>query len=284
MIRENSPLFPRPLRSLFIKSRFQTKKIFIASRILERKVVIELIYPTEQLFHYQECSFLFMNDGQDLNALKYNSILEKISGEGGLNKLITIAIHAGERIHEYGVSGMPDYKGRGSKAKRYHDFLLEELFPFTSKFFKVALNPWNTAITGFSLGGLSAFDFAWENSEQVSKVGVFSGSFWWRTRPLGPFYEESDRIILQKVVSTSQKPQLKFWFQTGTLDELNDRNQNGIIDSIDDTQDLILALKSKDFLMDQDITYLEVEGGEHNQATWSSVFPQFLKWAFLHNE
>jgi len=40
-------------------------------------------------------------------------------------------------------------------------------------------------------------------------------------------------------------PGLKFFFECGTADETEDRNGNGIIDSIDDTKDLISALINK---------------------------------------
>ncbi|HEY9116817.1 MAG TPA: esterase family protein, partial [Roseivirga sp.] len=70
---------------------------------------------------------------------------------------------------------------------------------------------------------------------------------------------------------------LKFWFEAGTKDEESDRNNNGIIDSIDDTLDLISALKRKGYT-DSDILYLEIEGGEHNFNTWSEAFPKFISW------
>ena len=34
---------------------------------------------------------------------------------------------------------------------------------------------------GFSLGGLSALDIVWNHPTEFTKVGVFSGSLWWRT-------------------------------------------------------------------------------------------------------
>ncbi len=40
---------------------------------------------------------------------------------------------------------------------------------------------------------------------------------------------------------------MKFFFECGTLDEAGDRNNNGIIDSIDDTKDLISALVDKGY-------------------------------------
>ena len=40
-----------------------------------------------------------------------------------------------------------------------------------------------------------------------------------------------------------KRGRLKFWLEAGTKDEAADRNNNGIIDAIDDTLDLITALK-----------------------------------------
>ena len=42
-------------------------------------------------------------------------------------------------------------------------------------------------------------------------------------------------------------PGIKFFFECGTEDETEDRNKNGIIDSIDDTLDLISALAEKGY-------------------------------------
>jgi len=282
-MREKSQLFPFSINSVFSQYRYQTKKISFPSLILQRRVILELIYPLNKLFHYQDCSFLFLNDGQDLKSLHFYKILEDLNRKHKLNNLITIAIHAGERLQEYGVSGIPDYLGRGSRAGDYQEFLIQELFPYIAQFFKVKILASKTAFIGFSLGGLSAFDFAWNHPEVVSRVGVFSGSFWWRTKALGPDYKDSDRIMHQKLENSLEKPNLKFWLQVGTLDEKNDRNQNGIIDSIDDTLDLIAVLESKEFLPEIDIHYLEVDGGEHNQETWSRVLPAFLEWAFIQD-
>ena len=77
-----------------------------------------------------------------------------------------------------------------------------------------------------------------------------------------------------------EKPALKFWFQTGTLDEKADRNKNGIIDSIDDTIDLIRELEAKGYKRPDDIRYMEVVGGRHDTATWAAAMPHFLSWAF----
>ncbi len=269
------------LSSLFPSIYYQSQRILIPSYYLKRTVTVELIYPKGHMKRLKFFSTLFLNDGQDLEILQYQKILEEMYRTKGLSNLLTVAIHAGERIQEYGVAGVPDFKGRGARAGDYQQFLALELWPLAQAFLKTPLVPERTAFVGFSLGGLAAFDFAWNYSGLVSKVGVFSGSFWWRTKDVGEGYQDSDRIMHNKVKLASFQPNLKFWLQTGTLDEVNDRNHNGIIDSIEDTLDLATTLHFKGYSWDDDINYIQVEGGEHNQQTWSQIMPQFLEWAFL---
>ena len=138
----------------------------------------------------------------------------------------------------------------------------------------------STAFAGFSLGGLSALDIAWNNPELFDKAGVFSGSFWWRSKDLAKGYTDKDRIMHGIVRNTAVKPDIKIWLQTGTKDETTDRNKNGIIDSIDDTVDLIKELEQKGFKRPADVQYLEVVGGSHNMETWAKAMPKLLVWAF----
>ena len=141
------------------------------------------------------------------------------------------------------------------------------------------------AIAGYSLGGLSAMDICWNHPEVFTKVGVFSGSFWWRKRDTKSLFysDHRDRLMHQQVRKGKFKAGLKFWFQTGTLDEWGDRNENGIIDSIDDTLDLITELTKKGYRPFQDIEYLEIEAGKHHPETWAEALPVFLTWAFKNS-
>ena len=63
-------------------------------------------------------------------------------------------------------------------------------------------------------------------------------------------------------------------------DSGDDKNKNGIIDSIEDTRDLIQELVDKGYEVHEDIAYLEMEDGSHDVPTWARAFPDFFKWAF----
>jgi enterochelin esterase-like enzyme len=135
--------------------------------------------------------------------------------------------------------------------------------------------------TGFSLGGLMALDAAWNHPDVFSIAGVFSGSLWWRSKALENGYNEvTDRIMHKQIREGRYQAGLRFYFTTGSLDETSDRNNNGIIDSIDDTLALIAELQNKGYQNGTDIQYINYEDGRHDVATWGRALPHFLTWAF----
>jgi esterase/lipase superfamily enzyme len=138
---------------------------------------------------------------------------------------------------------------------------------------------------GFSLGALSALDIVWNHPEEFTKIGLFSGSFWWRTVSQDDvlFDEDKHRIMQQQIRNGSYYPWLKFFFETGTLDETADRNKNGVIDAIDDTISLIYELVLKGYDKETDIKYFEMKDGRHDVPTWGRAFPEFLKWGWGKN-
>lgn len=229
---------------------------------------------------------LYLNDGQDLPRLHMTAVLDSLYQQQAIRPFVLVAIHAGDRIQEYGTGATADYLGRGSKAGLYTDFVLTELLPYIGSHYRVSQKPEDTAFAGFSLGGLSAFDIVFHHPDRFSRAGAFSGSFWWRSKSTEAGYrDETDRIMHDLVRKGSYHKNLKFWFEAGTDDETSDRNNNGIIDAIDDIIDLIDELVKKGYRYQQqnpasDIRYVEVPGGQHNQETWSAVMPDFLIWVF----
>ncbi|MBB5396545.1 esterase family protein [Mucilaginibacter sp. AK015] len=251
----------------------------ITSKILDRDVTCTLLIPEDGAVA-EPLNLLLLNDGQELENLKLVDTLENLYERNCLKPLLTVAIHAGEgRLQEYGVAGKPDFKKRGAKAGLYTQFVKTELLPFIQE--HTGIDHFETtAFAGCSLGGLTAMDVAWNNPDLFDIVGAFSASFWWRSKDLAKGYTNDDRIMHNVIKNTAGKPELKFWLQTGTKDETADRNKNGIIDSIDDTIDIIKELLAKGYQRPADIQYLEVLGGTHDTETWGKAMPKFLTWAF----
>ncbi len=223
---------------------------------------------------------LFFNDGQDMKAVRLTETLLQLYASQKIPSIIVVAIHAGERLQEYGTAHRTDYRSRGSKAEHYTQFIVNELIPHVRNCYPVKECAHHTAFAGFSLGGLSAMDIVWNHSHLFGRAGIFSGSFWWRHSDFCEDDPDGSRIMHEFLDQSSHRPGLKFWFQTGTMDETDDRNNNGVIDAIDDTLDVIDILKNKGYHHKHDIRYREVKGGIHHPSTWAEVLPEFLVWAF----
>ncbi len=249
---------------------------------LHRQVVIDVFVPPS--YHHQpERAFpvLLLNDGQDMEAIQMGDILERLYQQRRISEILVVAVHTGiQRLNEYGISQRPDYKNRGAKAAAYAQFITKELLPALRLRYRCSESPEHWAVAGFSLGGLSAFDIGWQHSHLFSKIGVFSGSFWWRSQVFQEHNPDGHRILHEVLRQSKKRERLRFWLQTGTEDETSDRNHNGIIDAIDDTLDVIRELKALGYNEQRDIRYVEIIGGRHDLPTWAKIMPDFLQWAF----
>lgn len=257
----------------------------ITSTFLDREVIFDLYIPNGTRNH-NEFSLLLVNDGQDLVTMQFEDILEELYEEGAISKLLCVGIHCSkDRKNEYGTANFLDYKGRGARAGLYTKFIFEELMPFVRSSLQV-ISFRDKSYAGFSLGGLSALDMVWNNPQEFSKVGVFSGSLWWRDKDQDEagFDEDTDRIMHRQVREGGYYSWLTFFFEVGTLDETADRNNNGIIDSIDDTQSLVDELVKKGYDRDTAIRFIEMKNGRHDVATWAKAWPEFLKWGWSSKE
>ena len=274
--------------SLFLKimQPVHTANILIENRtllsvFLEREVKIDFFLP-KNIADPSSMSLLLINDGQNMGELGLQDILENLYAEKLITPVFIAAIHAGsQRKMEYGVASQADYLGRGARAGSYTYFILRELLPFIRDSYKIS-SLRERAFAGFSLGALMALDVVWNHPEKFSKAGLFSGSFWWRSvdQTEREYDDDKHRIMHQVIRNGKYHRGLKFFFQCGNMDETMDRNNNGIIDSIDDTLDIIKELEAKGYDREKDIEYLEMPDGRHDIATWGRAMPEFLKWGW----
>lgn len=252
----------------------------IASQFLKRQVVVDFYLP-KNVSAPNNLSLLLINDGQDLEEMKFALMLNQMLEANEIQPVLCVGIHAGkDRRNEYGTAKILDYQGLGAKAEDYNQFVLQELLPFVH--LQYAIEQFRQkAFAGFSLGGLTAIDMVWNCPGVFAIAAVFSGSLWWRTKSLDEDYnDDTDRIMHQQIRAGKYYAGLRFYFTTGSSDETADRNNNGIIDSIDDTLDLIKELKKKGYDSEYEVKYINYEDGKHDVKTWGRAMPGFLLWAF----
>lgn len=257
----------------------QMETCVVHSEYLEREVTINIYLPSK--IHYlDQVSLLLINDGQDLIKMRFDELFSELLTNGSIEPIVCVGIHCGpERKMEYGTAYSADFNGRGAKAGLYSKFIFDELLPFIRKKYN-APSFKDKSFAGFSLGALSALDIAWNNASEFRKIGLFSPSLWWRRKGYEDGYDdEQDRLMHLQIRKGKFHPWLQFFIECGELDETADRNKNGIIDSIDDALDLIVALKAKGYT-ENHIQYLQVEEGKHDIETWEKIMPQFLQWGW----
>jgi enterochelin esterase-like enzyme len=255
----------------------------LSSRYLQRNVKLHVLHsppPADRSVY----NLLILNDGQDIAQLRVKETMDSLYKAGKILPLVIIGVEAGDRMQEYGVADKPDYLGRGNKAALYDAFINNELYPYAKK--ETGVRKFQSVvIAGCSLGGLSAFDIAWNHPDKINKVGVFSGSFWWRDKASedSSYSDDKNRIMISKIRASRKKPGLQYWFYAGAAEEKGDRDKDSIIDVIDDTKDVISLLEKKNVVAPEGIVYRESPHGLHNYDSWSAVFPEFLVWAFPAN-
>ena len=250
------------------------------SRHLQRSVEL-VIFHTKIPSDRSQLNLLLLNDGQDVQSLHAFETIDSLFQAGAIGPVVAVAIKAGDRMKEYGLAGKPDFAGRGSKADHYDAFIANELLPFIRK--KTGTRSFHrVAIAGSSLGGLSAFDIAWNHADKFQAAGIFSGSFWWRDKDTSDstYSDETNRLAIAKLKASRKSPDTRFFFYAGKKEETSDRDKDGIPDVIDDTKDVMATMTSKRKISPSQITYVESPTGVHDWPSWAAVFPQFMVWAF----
>jgi len=223
---------------------------------------------------------LYANDGQDLATAHFPAVLALLVATGRMAPIIVVAIHSTEaRTPEYATAGRPALLADGVMAAAYQRFVLDSLMPRIASRFRILPGAGHTGIMGWSLGGLSAFDLAWNHPDRFGTVGVFSGSLWWRDNNGSTEERLAGRIVHRMVRAGPSRPALRFWFMAGRQEEDDDRDGNGVIDVIQDTRELIEILVGQGHREGGDIEWREVDG-RHDLTTWARLLPDFLGWAF----
>jgi len=259
----------------------KTLERFRSKQLHNQRVIAVFLPPDYEAQPEKHYKVLYLNDGQDASAINLAETLAALIARHDIEPIIVVAIHATrDRLHEYGTAGISNARGLGRKARKYSFFILDEIMPTINRRYRTLTGPINTAIMGFSLGGLMAFDLAWNHPDVFGAVGVFSGALWWRTDEADMHARQESRIMHRRVRDTESPGYLRLWFQAGTDDEKDDRDNNGVIDAIQDTTELMDELARKGFRRGIDMVYTQVEGGEHNQATWGLILSDFLRWTF----
>ena len=254
---------------------------------------------------------LYANDGQDMPAVALQETLARFYREHAIEPVIVVAIDMlVDRASGYGLSdramarsvvGGSPIGPIGTRAQDYSAWVATTLVPYIDAHYRTRQSVRDRSVLGWSLGALNAFNLGWEYPDVFGRVGAFSPSFWLAADRTSAATIEHTRLVQGMVDRGPRRAGLKMWFAVGTAEETSDRDGNGIIDAVNDVQDVINGYRGTDGFHARglkqlgysvnldyarhpsrraDIALFLLQGGKHNQAAWGQMLPPFLLWAY----
>lgn len=237
------------------------------------RTVIVYLPPGYDEVDAQRYPVLYLHDGQNIfdratsvgEEWRVDETAQAMITAGEIEPIIIVGIYnTGEhRINEYAPTLRED-KGGGGLADDYGKMLLMELKPFIDRTYKTLPSAQNTGIGGSSMGGLLTMHLGLRHPTAFGKLAVLSPSIWW-----------DDRVIVREAESLPGKLPERIWLDAGT---------NEGPDVVEDARKLRDALVAKGWVEGDDLVYTEVEGAEHNEASWGARVSAVLKYLFPKNQ
>ena len=218
---------------------------------------------------------LYLHDGQNVfdAATAFGGVewgvdetAEQLIRRRLIEPVIVVAIaHMGEdRIHEYTPTpGVIDSSPEGIRrshalARKYGDFLIEELKPFIDQRYRTKREAEFTGVGGSSLGGLVTLAIGILYPQVFRRLMVMSPSIWW-----------DDFAIYRLVDLIEEKAPLKIWLDTGTAEP-----------GWEQARELRDRLVGKGWRLYDDLQYTEVEGADHSEGAWAVRVDPALRFLF----
>lgn len=240
--------------------RFTTVDRLIKSRLVNGERRVQIYLPPNFSPEHARYPSLYLTDGEDPDGLVFASwTLENLIAAGRIPPIVIVRI------------SNPDQETRRRELScndAFERFVSDEIVPIVRREFHTSARASQTAIGGYSLGGLNAACTALRHSNTFGLVLSQSGSFWYE--PSGKDFAEPDWIA--GAFARSAKLPIRFYMDAGT-DELDMTGQGGAI--------LIPNRQVRDVLIAKgyDLHYQEFAGG-HEYINWRGSFADGLTALF----
>lgn len=225
----------------------------------ERDIIVWL--PPSYASSHKKYPVLYMADGQNLFSpqtafigydWKVDETASYLIEKNLIEEIIIVGVYnTKNRLEEYDLFT--------SKGNRYADFLVHELKQYIDEHYRTLPGHENTAIMGSSMGGLNAFQLAWNFPNVFGKAGCLSNSFWL-----------DDKAVFKMVEETPAPSNLKLYLDCGTAET----------ELFADNEKMFNLLISKGFIKNVNIMWHAEEGGVHSEIDWASRLHIPLQFLF----
>ena len=236
----------------------------------ERDVIVYLppAYRAEKKRSYP---VLYLHDGQNLfdgatsyipgQDWRFHLTADSLINTGAVEPLIVVGIYntGAHRMDEYTPTRDP-VMNAGGQADLYGRLIVEELKPFIDALYRTLKDPAHTGLGGSSLGGLVSAYLGLKYPHVFGKLALLSPSVWW-----------DRRSILRTVRALRSKPEQRIWLDTGTSEGARTLKNAALMRD---------ALVKRGWVLNEDLMYLEAEGGDHSELAWAKRVGPVLKYLF----
>lgn len=270
-----------------------SEKILHTSRIYDGMQSEYWIYVPAQYEPAVAAPLMVWQDGasyikRDSDGIRVLDAIDNLIYQKKIPAMIGVFISPGDisgapngKTYEF-VKAFSDSTGRTLKdsmrsveydtvSDRYARFLRDEVLAEVESKYNIRRDAYSRAVTGLSSGGICAFNVAWQQPDQFSRVLSWIGSF--TSIQWQPGVMDGGNVYPNKV-RKEPKRNLRVWLQDGSEDL---ENQHGSWP----LQNIQLANSLK--LRDYDF-HLSFGRGTHNPAHGSAEFPEELAWLWRDYE
>lgn len=217
---------------------------------------------------------LYLHDGQNLFDIKtaafgvewqVDESVTALIQQQLIEPVIIVGIwNTPDRIDEY-TTTISKQLGKGGKGETYIRFLVEELKPAIDREYRTLSDSENTLIGGSSLGGLISIHAWYNRPDCFGKCLAFSPSLHW----------DDERLLVELAAVHRIAPSGQLWLSMGTHEGRSEETRDT---NVNRARRLAELLKQTDRHSAERIEYLEVQGGQHNEAAWAVQFPLALQF------
>jgi predicted alpha/beta superfamily hydrolase len=261
-----------PAEDISLHPRLRIYKNFKSSYLPGDRDVIVYVPPGYDQRPTQDYPALYLHDGQNLFDGRTSFVpgrtwqvldhADQAIEAGEVEPLIIVGIYnAGERrlaeyTHEY------NWQMGGGEADSYGRLITQELMPWIATEYRVRQARENTGMGGSSLGGLVSLYLGLRYPAVFGKLAIMSPSVWWNHKSiLGYLNEHAPQLW--------ERP--KIWLDVGDLEGQK---------ALRDVEHLARRLKANGWKPGDNLHFEKVEGGTHDETSWSKRVRPMLKFLF----
>ena len=231
---------------------------------------------------WKQYPVVYFHDGQNVffpgagfGTWDADRIASYETSQGRMREAILVAIPNGnaygsDRLYEYLPDGdtITNYANLGlnftGRASLYLQWMLDNLTPTLDFNFRTfGISPANTLSAGSSMGGLASDYIGFQRPDRFGAVGIFSPAYW-----AGPNYLANRTLTNQPV---------RRFMSMGTAESSGGQSSSNVYwqDALTTYNRYLRAGEQ----FNRDLIFAGVAGGQHNEAAWSRLLPQFFAWS-----